>query len=196
LTPTTTSFFTAPADGTLTFVYEGYSADDTDHMVFALNTDALFTNKTTAVGSAVDETVVAGQVYQLSLHDDHTGDTWSSDPAFNWDGLVHLASTGVFSDFHLGTTAPKPVTTNCAIAGSCYLGWEDRPPGADEDFNDLVFAVQFTPTSPRSGRAGDPVPEPSALTLLFAGLVGLGFVARQCGRRRRVGVCAAPASPG
>src|SRR5262249_52997289 len=76
LIPATASFFTAPADGTLTFIYEGYSALDTDHMTFTVNGDALFTNKTAAVGDAVHEAVVAGQTYRLTLHDDHTNDTW------------------------------------------------------------------------------------------------------------------------
>ena len=53
-------FFTAPADGTLTFTFEGYSASHTDQMVFAFNGDALFTNKSAAVGDVVHETVVQG----------------------------------------------------------------------------------------------------------------------------------------
>ncbi len=65
LIPTTGSFFTAPTDGTLTFTFEGYSAGDTDQMVFAFNGDALFTNKIAAVGDVVHETVVADQIYRL-----------------------------------------------------------------------------------------------------------------------------------
>ena len=178
LIPTTGTFFTAPADGTLTFTYEGYSASDTDHMIFAFSGDALFTNKTTAVGAVVQQTVVAGQTYQLSLHDERTGDTWFSDPALNRDNVAHLASTGTFSDFHHGATAPTPVESGCALPIGCYFGWEDRPgPGADNDYNDLMFALQFTAASTRS--AGDPIPEPSMLTLLGAGLVSLGFISRR-----------------
>jgi hypothetical protein len=149
LIPTTGSFFTAPADGTLTFTFEGYSADDTDQMVFAFNGDALFTNQSAAVGDAILQIVVAGQIYQLGLRNNSTGDTWSSDPASNWDGQLHLASTNTFSDFHLGAAVPTLVSTDCALVSGCYFGWEDLPgPGADDDFNDLVFALQFTPTSP------------------------------------------------
>ena len=181
LIPTIGPFFTAPADGTLTFTFEGYSAGHTNQMTFAFNGDPLFTNKSTAVGDVVHETVVGGQIYQLSLHDNNTGDTWSSDRALNRDGRAHLASTSVFSDFRIGTAAPRPVSTGCAFISGCYFGWDDRPqPGADNDFNDLVFAVQFTPTSPRSADlVGIPIPEPQTLMLLYVGLLGLGFIAHR-----------------
>ena len=182
LSPTTGSFFTAPTDGTLTFTFEGYSADDTDQMVFAFNGDALFTNNIAAVGDVIQQIVVAGQMYQLDLRNNSAGDTWSSDPASNWDRQLHLASTSSFSDFHLGAVAPTPVSTGCALVSGCYFGWEDLPgPGADDDFNDLVFALQFTPTiSLRSADLrGDPVPEPGTLTLLCGGLLGLGFITRR-----------------
>jgi len=40
-------------------------------------------------------------------------------------------------------------------------------PGADDDFNDLVFALQFKPIGLRSvHRSGNPVPEPGTLILL------------------------------
>ena len=177
LVPTTGSFFIAPADGTLTFTFEGYSAGDTDQMVFAFNGDALFTNNIAVVGDVIQQIVMADQIYRLGLRNISAGDTWSSDPASNWDGLTHLASTSTFSDFHLGAAA-TPVSTGCALVSGCYFGWEDLPgPGADDDFNDLVFALQFTPISSRSvDPDGDPIPEPGTLTLLCVGLLGLGFI--------------------
>ena len=89
----------------LTFTFEGYSADDTDQMVFAFNGDTLFNNKIAAVGDVVHETVVADQIYRLDLRNNSAGDTWSSNSALNWDGLAHLASTSTFSDFHLGAAS-------------------------------------------------------------------------------------------
>jgi len=181
LVPTTGSFFTAPADGTLTFTFEGYSSADINQMVFAFNGDALFTNKTAVVGDVIQQIVVADQIYQLGLRNISAGDTWSSNSALNWDGVAHLASTNIFSDFHLGAV-PTSVSTNCALVSGCYFGWEDLPgPGADDDFNDLVFALQFTPTPVlRSVElGGDPVPEPGTLTLLCGGLLGLGFITRR-----------------
>ena len=181
LIPTADSFFTPPVDGLLTFTFEGYSAWDTDQMIFAFNGDALFTNKMASIGDVAHEAVVAGQAYRLSLRDSSTGDIWSSDPATNGDGGTHLARTSMFSDFHVGTTAPMPVSTDCALASTCYFGWEDRPgPTADNDFNDLVFALQFTPASTRGGGpGGDPIPEPGTLLLLCASLLGLGFLSRR-----------------
>jgi hypothetical protein len=179
LVPITASFFTAPADGILTFTYEGYSASDTDHMAFTFNDDALFTNKVSEVDAVVHQIVVGGQTYQISLHDSSTGNTWFSAPASNQDRRAHLASTSIFSDFHLGATAPAPLSTNCALLSGCYLGWEDRSqPGADKDFNDLVFALQFTPDNTQRVSA-DPalVSEPVTVTLLCTGLLVLGFIA-------------------
>ena len=176
LVPITASFFTAPADGILTFTYEGHSASDTDHMVFTFNDDALFTNKVSEVDAVVHQIVVGGQTYQISLHDSSTGNTWFSAPASNQDRRAHLASTSIFSDFHLGPTTTATVSTNCALLSGCYLGWEDRSqPGADKDFNDLVFALQFTPA--RTVNLDPiPVPEPGVLATLCAGLLGLGFI--------------------
>jgi hypothetical protein len=185
LTPTTATFFKAPTNGTLTLTYEGFSAADTDQMDFTFNGDDLFTNQTTAVGAVVNETVVSGQAYELTLHNAINHATWSSNPASNSDGKAHLVASGIFSDFGLGTAAPTPVTTSCAIPGSCYFGWEDVRRRDDNerrsnDFNDLVFALQFTPTDAVSpGAVSAPVPEPAGLTLLCAGLLGLGFTVRR-----------------
>lgn len=180
LLPATASFFTAPADGELTFTYEGWSALDIDQMTFASTGNTLFANHAAGLGAVVRQTVVAG-TYQIIMRDSSTGYTWSSDPASNQDNMAHLAATSTFSDFHLGSTAPLPVSTNCALLSGCYLGWEDRlQPGVDRDFNDLVFALQFTPASRRVEKLDPiPVPEPDILTSLCACLLGLGLVAHR-----------------
>lgn len=167
---TDTSFFTAPADGRLTFTYEGFSAADTDLMHFAFDGATIFTNNTTLLGTVVTVTVTEGQLFQLALSDLSTADAWSSDLSLNPDSNNHLVSTSAFSDFNIGA-ARVPVSTNCAVPTMCYLGWEDRPfSSADADFNDLVFAEQFTVF---------PTPEPPVLAILGTALVGLGWFARR-----------------
>ena len=133
----------------------------TDQMVFAFNGDALFTNKIATVGDVVHETVGASQIYQLGLHNNSAGDTWSSDP--NVEFATSPRQHQRFSDIHLGAAAPTPVSTGCSLVSDCYFGWEDLPgPRADDDFNNLVFAVQFKPISSRGvDPGGDPVPEPA-----------------------------------
>ena len=91
-------------------------------------------------------------------------------------GLRHLAATGNFADFMIGAP-PVPINSNCAIALNCYLGWEDLPPTSDSDFNDLVFALQFTPT--------EGVPEPTSLALLGGGLLGFAAIRRLRNRSKK-----------
>ena len=179
--PTDASFFTAPSDGTLTFTFEGSDAGDTNEMRLTLGNVLIFVNHSTPLGTVFNAPVFTGVTYQLNLVDLTTPNTWSSDPALNTvDNSVHLAGNNVFSDFNLPLNPmnpPFPVSTNCAFAGGCYLGWEDRAfPSADGDFNDLVFALQFTSNAA--------IPEPSTLGLIGLGLLGLGAM-----RRRRQQSC-------
>src|SRR5262245_14222777 len=159
--PTDATFFTAPSDGMLTFTFEGSDAAFTDIMRLTFNNTVLFNNH--AVGQLpISLPVTAGQIYELNLFVQNTGISWTSDPTDN-GGVAHLASTGIFSDFGIGSPLIA-INTNCAIANQCYLGWEDLTPSApsDNDFNDLVFALQFTP-----------VPEPATLALFSSGLFAL-----------------------
>ena len=170
---TDATFFTPTSDGTLTFTFEGHSADFFDTMNFAINGSTIFNNQA-ALGTQVFKSVTAGTTYRLTLITPAGVPDWSSNPALNSDGLQHLAATAVFADFNLGA-APAPKSTDCAFAvGACYLGWEDLPPQSDADYNDLVFAMQFTP-----------VPEPTTLAIVGSGLLGFGAIQRFRNRAKR-----------
>jgi len=62
------------------------------------------------------------------------------------------------------------VFQNSSSPGTLYVGVEDLPFGADQDYNDLVFSIQ-------------PVPEPSTFVLLALG--GLGCVVCRYRRHKR-----------
>lgn len=102
----------------------------------------------------------------------------------------HLAATTTWSDFGLGGSAP-------GAAGSTYYGWADLPLASNVqdakvkggvvtqvttngsfggDYNDLVFQIS---------QSSAPVRESASLTLLCAGLLGIGLMRR---RHRTVNV--------
>jgi hypothetical protein len=169
-TPTDSSFFTTAVGGTLTFTYEGFSAADTNTMTLVFNGQTIFINNANAIGTVINVPVGPG-TYALSLLNNNIATTWSSDPGLNPDGDPHLSSTSDFSQFGIGLP-PVVVSSNCAVSTQCYLGWEDLPGNvSDFDYNDLVFAEQFTPTTS--------VPEPGTLALLGSGLLGLAMMRRR-----------------
>jgi hypothetical protein len=172
---TDNAFFTALANGTLTFTYEGFSAADTDIMRVAVGGATIFQNNTTAIGTVFNLPVISGSTTRLELDNVTVPNTWFSGTAGHSDSQVHLNGTTSFTDFNIGPPS-IPISTNCAgPGGTCYLGWEDLPfPTADADFNDLTFALQFTPTTP--------APEPASLSVVGAALVGMSWLAR---RRRK-----------
>ena len=98
---------------------------------------------------------VTGAAFRFT--DDPSGSPmWCSYAGDNEDGLDHMISWRIVEGEY---------------AGSFVVAWEDYNRGGDSDFNDLVLRIDG---------GGDPVPEPTTLSL-----IGLGFVAMAARRMRR-----------
>lgn len=61
------------------------------------------------------------------------------------------------------------------VDNSAWLFWDDSGAGPDDDYDDMLIRVVFTPIQ---------VPEPATVVLLGLGLIFMRFAARQ--RRRRI----------
>lgn len=93
--------------------------------------------------------------FKLFVHD--TGDTFYSNTAMNPDGMEHARAF----QFAL------PNGTLSVFTPVIFMGFEDLMGGGDMDFNDNMAMF--------SNVIMVPVPEPSAIAMLIAGLGLLGF---------------------
>lgn len=149
-------------EGTVSGFFGGQSAGYTSDLSFTAagyaDPTAVINNHTSQLG---DMTVfgwyAAGTelTFKLAVHD--TGDTFYSNKALNADGLEHMRAlqfslpNGSFTEF-------TPVV---------FLGFEDLMGGGDMDFNDSMAMF--------SNVIMVPVPEPSSIAMLLAGLGLLVF---------------------
>jgi hypothetical protein len=166
--PTPANFFNLTSPGELMFTFAGFNAADTDTLKMVIGGQTIFINQSTPIGTSVTTGPLAVGSYPLELVDSSIPATWFSGPASgNTDNRVHLMSDTTFADFNLGAEPPG------FAPGTVFYGWEDRAfPGADADFNDLVFTVTAVP-----------VPEPSTIAILGLGLVALGGMMMRPRRR-------------
>ena len=93
--------------------------------------------------------------FKLDVH--NTGDTFYSDKSLNIDGIAHV------EDFQFAF----PSGRLSSFIPMIFLGFEDLMGGGDMDFNDNMAMF--------SNVVMVPVPEPSSIAMLLAGLGLLGF---------------------
>ena len=145
------------SSGEVIATFLGYSAAFTTDLYLDSPLNApgiIFTNQTTLPGTTVNLGSFSGGtelVFRLGVR--NTGFTFFTGPgAGNPDGVPHAV---VDSQFALSTTS---------------VGFEDLWGGGDQDYNDFLFSVTNTTTTPPLH-----TPEPSAALLLGTGLLGLGL---------------------
>lgn len=118
-------------DAEVFVTFDGYSAGYTSRLSLELPDDtfmALFTNKTTAVGTTIAAgTFAAGSELVFKLWVDNTSKAYfSGDASSNADGFAHAK---IFA----------------YDGASASLGFEDLWNGGDKDYNDFKFSVTARP---------------------------------------------------
>ena len=183
--PATTAGMNLFAGGTTisaTFLFAD-AGDDSDLDVsvnlggasFLFSNSSGVTNNQSAIGSTMSFGAAVGDLLTFTLHDLSVPAAWSTGMAST--NVAYLASNSVAvieAALGIDLSAAAEAALGALTGPVMIVAFEDRfLPGSDHDYNDLVFA--FAPVR----GVGLQVPEPATLTLLAAGLLGLGWKTRR-----------------
>jgi hypothetical protein len=183
--------FTATASGTISaYFYQGSGASYDEQVGLLDNGVQLGTtgldNHTSSSGDEITfGSVNAGDALTFFINVNTLGSTSPqfytlySDSSLNSDGINHVYSAPYVAG------GPYSGGISTAVPSGTYVGFEDilGPNGPDYNYTDEQFV--FTDVSVSS------TPLPSTWTMLIAGFVGLGFLARGASKKSAAAIAAA-----